>query len=72
MPWGDSDKKEQAITWGGLKSAPSYAVKPDILYIMAMNSIAKDTSTHAPFYLLGQPINYYFDALSLIFIKGCQ
>lgn len=66
------DSVYEAITWGGFGETPSFAVRPDTLYIRAMNSMAKDTSIHSPFTLIGFPGTYYIDSHNLNLNKGCQ
>jgi hypothetical protein len=72
IPAATRDSIYEAITWGGLGGTPSFAVRPDSLYIRAVNTMAKDTTLHRPFVLVGYPTQYNFDAHSLNLIPGCQ
>src|SRR5690606_23495562 len=42
-----------ALSWGGLQGAASFFAHPDTMYIHAVNSMAKDTSLHAPYQIYG-------------------
>ena len=77
-PTISSDKRDSiynALAWGGVNETSVFRVKTDAekLYITAINTMARDTSLHAPFILNGNSnVSYPDDSHTTNMKKGCQ